>query len=270
MLFASQRSISLLPLKREGMTIDLKNDQAIAFVEQIQLINTKSGHYAIPIRPYNTILNNIATGTNTAVVLIGTCKTKIKIALKLHCQFVHPSSDKLLKLLNSAGDPCNTDKELKTLLKKITAECQICQLYKKAPPQPIVGLPMATVFQECVAMDLKFYKGKILLHLIDHAIRLSASTFVPSKESNIIINALFRSWIQIFGALKKFFTDNGGEFANAEFLEMCEAMNITVKVTAAESQFGNGLVERHKFIIADMMDKTLEESQFNLDLALSC
>ena len=128
---------------------------------------------------------------------------------------------------------------------------------------------MAAAFQECVAMDLRFYSGKILLHLMDHATRLSASTFVPSKEPNVIINAIFKSWIQIFGAPEKCLTDNGGEFANAEFLQMCEAMNITVKVTAAESPFSNGLVERHNFIIAVMINKTLQESQFSLDLALS-
>ena len=49
---------------------------------------------------------------------------------------------------------------------------------------------------------------------------------------------------------------------------MSEAMNITVKVTAAESPFSNGLVKRHNFIITDVMDKTLEESQFSLDLIL--
>ena len=41
---------------------------------------------------------------------------------------------------------------------------------------------------------------------------------------------------------------------------MTEPMNITVKVTAAESPFSNGLVESHNFIIADMTDKLLEES----------
>ena len=46
-------------------------------------------------------------------------------------------------------------------------------------------------------------------------------------------------------------------------------MNITVKVTAAKSPFSNDLVERHNFITADMMDKTLEESQFSLGLPLS-
>ena len=68
----------------------------------------------------------------------------------------------------------------------------------------------------------------------------------------------------------KLLTDNGGEFATAEFLEMYEAMNITVKVTAAESPFSNSLVEKHDFSITDMTDETIEELQFSLDLALSC
>ena len=50
--------------------------------------------------------------------------------------------------------------ELKSLIKKISAKCQICKLYKKTPPEPIIDLPMATAFQESVAMDLKFIEGK--------------------------------------------------------------------------------------------------------------
>ena len=101
---------------------------------------------------------------------------------------------------------------------------------------------MATPFQECIAMNLKFYKGKILLHLIDQATRLSVSSFVKSKEPEVILKAVFKSWIQIYGAPEKFLTDNGGEFANSKFIDMAESMNNTVKVTAAESPFSNGLV----------------------------
>ena len=63
-------------------------------------------------------------------------------------------------------------------------------------------------------MYLKFFRVKSLFHLIDHATRLLASTFAPSKEPNVIINVIFKSWIQIFDATKKFLTDYGGEFAN--------------------------------------------------------
>ena len=116
---------------------------------------------------------------------------------------------------------------------------------------------MATLFQECIAMDLKFDKGRILLHLIDHTTRLSVSSFVKSSEPEVILKAIFKSWIQIYGAPEKFFIDNGKEFASSKFVDMAESMNITVKVRVAESPFSNGLVERHNFIIADMMDKVL-------------
>ena len=82
--------LSRKSMKTADITTDFKNDQAIEFGEQIQLMNTKS---TIPIHPYNTILNNIAKGANTAVVLLATTKTKTNIALKLHRQFAHPSSD---------------------------------------------------------------------------------------------------------------------------------------------------------------------------------
>ena len=81
--------LSRKPIKRTVMTIDFKNDEAVPSGKQIQLMNTKSGHYMLPICHYNTILNNITTGTNTAVVLIATSKTKTEIAQELHCQFAH-------------------------------------------------------------------------------------------------------------------------------------------------------------------------------------
>ena len=63
---------------------------------------------------------------------------------------------------------------------------------------------MATSIQKCIAMDLKFYKGSISLNLIDHAIRLSVSSFGKSKEPEVILKAIFKSWIPIYGAPDKF------------------------------------------------------------------
>ena len=63
--------------------------------------------------------------------------------------------------MNSAGDPIKDDNELKSLIKKVSNKCQICQVYRKAPNRPVVRLPMATPFQEWVAMVLKFYNHAI-------------------------------------------------------------------------------------------------------------
>lgn len=46
-------------------------------------------------------------------------------------------------------------------------------------------------------------------------------------------------------------------------------MNIVLKFTAAEASFSTGLVERHNMIIVDMLDKVLDESNIDINLALS-
>ena len=68
-------------------------------------------------------------------------------------------------------------------------------MYRKAPARTVVGLPMAITFRECVATDLKFYNGKILLHLADHATRLSSSKILKSKEPKEVIDNILKIFI---------------------------------------------------------------------------
>ena len=113
---------------------------------------------------------------------------------------------------------------------------------------------------EVVAMDLKIFGSSIILHLVDHVTRFSAAAVVKSKDRNEIIKHLFRTWISIFGAPPKFFSDNGGEFSNEDYNEMCDSYSITIKKTTAESPFSNGLMERHNDILEEMLLKTCEEN----------
>ena len=174
------------------------------------------------------------------------------IASKLHSQFSHPPPDKLIKLLKCAE---KDNPELVDLVKRKSKECKICIEYRRPPPRPVVGLPMATKFGECVAMDLKMFRGNILLHLIDHATRLSACAIVRSKRPEEIIRQIFRVWISVYGCPEKFLMDNGGEFSNEHFRQLCEKVNITVKTTGAESPWSNGLCERHNQVLGQMLEK---------------
>ena len=142
-------------------------------------------------------------------------------------------------------------------------------MYRKPPPRPVVSLPMSNTFLGTVAMDLKHYKGKILLHVVDHCSRLSASAIIPNKQPETIIKYIFKSWISVFGSPTKFLTDNGRKFANNMFTNMCEGLGIVTKTTAAESPWSNDLVERHNLILADMLDKVLKETQCALELAVA-
>ena len=153
--------LSRKAMKKANMTLDFKSDHAIIFDQSIQLLVTKPGHYAIPINPYK----NVTLGVNRNVTLK---QQKIINQKQYSYKTTHPSPKTLLKLLNSAGDPWQSDEELKKLIKKVNDESATCKMYQKTQLRLVVGLPMATSFQECTAMDLKFYIEKILLHLIDH------------------------------------------------------------------------------------------------------
>ena len=51
----------------------------------------------------------------------------------------------------------------------------------------------------------------------------------------MIVESIITQWIGSgLGAPLKIFCDNGGEFANQTFLDMCENMNIEVMHTAAK------------------------------------
>ena len=68
---------------------------------------------------------------------------KQKIAIKLHRQFSHPSSDKLITLLK---DTNINDKQLFDMVKNINSNCKVCQKRKK--PKPIVSFPLAKLLMK--------------------------------------------------------------------------------------------------------------------------
>ena len=194
----------------------------------------------------------------------------IKLTEKLDRQFAHAPAHKLISLIKGAGSPWSDDPALTAQIKKTVVMCSTCNLYKKPPPCPTVGLPLATCFQETVAMDLKFYEGKIIPHLIDHATRLSQAVHIPSKHPRVITEALLTNWISIYGPADKSLTDNEGEFVNNKFFDLCEQFNIVIVMhtTAAASSWSNGLMERHNLILADILNKVIADTGCSFNVAL--
>ena len=148
-----------------------------------------------------------------------------------------------VNLVNSAG--LSDDQQRKDQICEVSRNGEICQVYKRPSPRPVVGLPLATEFN-VVAMDLKQCEGGWILHLIDHVSRCSAAALIKSKRKEVIIEHIFKIRIGVFGPPPSHFSDNGGEFNNEEFREMGEAMNIVVKTTAAEAPWSNGLYDTMK------------------------
>ena len=70
---------------------------------------------------------------------------------------------------------------------------------------------MATKFKEKLAMDLKQWNSRWILHIIDMWSRYTLSVIVDRKKPSNIIDSLMIEWIAKFGVIKALMTDNGGE-----------------------------------------------------------
>ena len=250
--------LSRTAMKRAGVKMDLENDSATIFGKDIALNLTTSGHYCIPIDR----TENIAVEEVFSVKLeeMGR-QDKVKTLLKLHRQFAHPRPRKLKSLLQDA-DIWRDDYQ--ELLEEIDRKCELCKRYSKTPARPVVGMPMATQFNEKVAMDLKQWKGRWILHIIDMWSRYTISVFINKKRPSEVINALMQNWVGVFGVMGSILTDNGGEFNADEMREVMSILNVRVLTTAAESPFQNGLCER-VHAVTDMMLLKLEEENKRTD-----
>ena len=71
-------------------------------------------------------------------------------------------------------------------------------MYAKTPSTPTVGVPMATKFNEKVAMDLKQWNSGWILHIIDMWSRYTLSIFIDRKKPSNVIDNLMTHWIGKF------------------------------------------------------------------------
>ena len=168
---------------------------------------------------------------------------------KIHRYFGHRSGRRVWDLLAKA-------KRLKGKRKdvlEVIANCKICSEHKKAPPRPKVGFPPSNDFNEVVGMDLKVVnkaKGEYILWMVCLFSKVIKGQFIRNKKPATIIQAIIDTWI-VGGGIgpghpsRGFWSDNGGEFLNDEMINFAAANDINIKMSAAESPWQNGIVERH-------------------------
>ena len=122
-------------------------------------------------------------------------------------------------------------------------------------------LPIASEFNKKVVMDLKQWKGRWILHIIDMWSRYTISAIINMKRPSDVVNALMQRWIGVFGNMESIMTDHGGEFSSGEMREIMSILNVKVITTAAESPFQNELCERVHSVTDRMLLKLEEENQ---------
>ena len=257
--------LSRTTMAKMGCKIDFEKSKISVFGKTKNLTISDSGHMILQFEGETQFLESTAKETY-AVNKEG--KDPKKTAEHLHRYFAHSSAQKIKDVVKDSS--VEKKKEICENLEKIEKSCDQCIKHKsKQIPSRKVALPAGTKFNERVAMDLKQLEcGKLILHVIDTVTRYAMAIEVKSKESGEILTKLFRIWISVFGRPDQFLSDNGGEFVNQEFNEMCELFDITVSTSPAESPWCNGVIERHNGILGKMIDSTMEETGCNLETAI--
>lgn len=238
--------LSRTAMKAMDCKMDFEKDTAELFGEKVNMHLTSSGHYCIPIGFSDEEVSLVSFETLDKQEL----KSKV---CKLHRQFAHPSEDKFKKLLKDAG--C-TNTNLSVVIEDIYKTCEICKAFAPTPPRPVVCMPLAQEFNQCVAMDLKtLYTGQWILYMIDVFTRYTMAQLISRKLPSTIIEQLIQRWIAIFGVMGGIITDNGGEFTADELKEVGSLLDMRILSTGAESPFQNGLCERVHAVTDNMISK---------------
>ena len=159
--------------------------------------------------------------------------------------------------------------ELIKAINNVSDQCVICAKFKKAPPRLVVSLPLASIFNEVVATDLKSWGTQYFLVMVDVATRYCSAAVINNKLAQTILKHLFLNWIVYFGAPRKILSDNGGEFSNEQMREFGETFNVKIMTTAAECPFSNGICERQNAVIADSVRKITADTGCGVETALA-
>ena len=216
----------------------MNNDKAKIFGKEVDLHFSTSSYYCINIfpefhvrKPCNEIIlmlvNNISD------------KKKFKQITKINKKFGHASKENIKKFLTNANLMSNN---LKQIIDKVIESCETCQKFRKPPSKPVVAFTKSDFFNETLSLILHELKPNLLyLHVVDEFSRFRAASFVTNKS--IVAKSFLKNWVVIFGAPKKVFTDNGGEFDSSIFYKLCQKLNMKIQTTPSCSPWSNGFVK---------------------------
>ena len=166
--------ISKEEMAKRGFKLDLGTSTIEVDGEVIPVITTESGLIGISLWDYNEIA--IEEQCN----LVNLDDT-ISNVTKLHKQLGHCSAENLKKITKNANVQ---GENVNKVIDQVLADCDACARYKRTPSTPVVGLPMATKFNEVVALDLKQFTGinGYVIYMIDMFSRFCKARVIPNKR----------------------------------------------------------------------------------------
>jgi len=202
------------------------------------------------------ILIYIADSNTAWTVGWSTDPEEIKAALrtfkgvdKVHRQFYHLSVKEMARFILTIFDT-SEHAAIKKLIAQVVAACKICQKQQRLAPKPVgqsKGLWAQNV-NDLVCADTFFFENVAIMHFLDlfagWSLLWTSDELGPDPTPQLVED-VFYLWLSIFGgAMRVFFSDQGGEFMADSLGELFRAHSVRVLHSPSQSPFTNP-VERH-------------------------
>ena len=172
---------------------------------------------------------------------------------RLHLRWWHASTSRMESLLKAAGVSADVLKRIAPTVES----CAICRMWQRPGHRSITTTRMAEKFGQSVQLDLLFIEEHVVLHLIDEAIRWTATALLSDRQTQTILSAITSNWIRLYGPMESLVSDQEGAVASEEGAVWAERWKINLKLKA-KSQHAQ-VVERHHAILRDHLHKILAQ-----------
>ena len=257
--------ISRKEMARLDISIDNKNDRATMRGKPLPVSTTSAGHLIVDIIGKKEVFK--VDEVFSVNILNEDGPTQTKMLNKIHKQFGHRPKQAFIDLLKNADQ---WDRKFAGKLDEIMDGCKGCIMRKRNPDRPAVAMPMGTEFNEVVTMDLKIWKGKNILYIIDSFTRYTVAIVIEKKKPDMVVDAVMKKWVAYFGLMGGILTDNGGEFSSELMREVCSMLGVMDHTTSAESPWSNGLCEKNHALADNILQAVIRDyPDMKLDTALA-
>ena len=105
---------------------------------------------------------------------------------RLHIRLFHATSAQMISVLKAAG----VSSSVLQLVAPIVETCKICRAWQRPGHRSITTTRMSEKFNEIVQCDLVFVEEFIILHLVDEALRWSATSVLPDRTAGTVLKTI--------------------------------------------------------------------------------
>ncbi len=146
-------------------------------------------------------------------------------------------------------------------VKNMVASCALCEENRnRNPKQPLFPVRVPDYAFQLVSTDLFCFNSVSYLLLVDSYSKWPCVVPLKSTTSAALIGEMDRFFCD-FGRPEVLESDNGSQFASAEFREYCKKINVAQTTSSPEFPQSNGLSERHIQTVKNVLLKMFADGK---------